>query len=146
LALINIRANVEPCREYFLSFSGKLGGSLHEIMLRGADIFRDEMFTRAPRGRTSDLANSITIIDEGDRILVGPTSEHAIYVSLGTGPSPGRYVPAIDRRLINPDLPGFGWHPGIRPNPYIEETAAAKMADFFMYCRNELGRVIEGVA
>ena len=43
---------------------------------------------------------------------------YSMFVEYGTMPSPGRYVPAIDRRLINPDLPGFGMHPGT-PAQYI---------------------------
>ncbi len=40
----------------------------------------------------------------------------------GTKPSPGRYVPAIDARLTNPDNPSFGMHPGTKAHEIIKDT------------------------
>lgn len=40
----------------------------------------------------------------------------AYYVNVGTKPSPGRYVKAIDRRIKQ------GWHPGIKGTKYVRKT------------------------
>jgi len=85
-----------------------------------AQVITNDMYWRAPF-REGVLAASITIERQGDRILIGPTVPYAYYVTKGTKPSPGRYVPAIGKRLVNPKLPHFGMHPGIKENPYIKE-------------------------
>ena len=79
------------------------------------------MKENAPR-KTGDLGRSVemTLTDDGFGAEVGPTMEYSPHVVLGTRPSPGRYVPQIGKRLINPRR---GMHPGNPPNPFIDETA-----------------------
>lgn len=50
---------------------------------------------------------------------------HAEYVDKGVPPSPGRYVPAIGRRLVNPSRrnPSMGTHPGFKGRRYVEKMA-----------------------
>lgn len=40
----------------------------------------------------------------------------------GTKASPGRFVPAIEARLIDPSHPSFGIHPGTKAHHIIEDT------------------------
>ena len=94
-----------------------------------AQVITNDMYWRAPF-REGNLAASITIERQGDMILIGPTVPYAYYVTKGTKPSPGRYVPAIGKRLVNPSLPHFGMHPGIKANPYIRETLDSTKAAF----------------
>jgi len=87
-------------------------------------LVKREMETQAPV-RTGALRSSITVDVEGDRAIVGPNVAYAPYVEFGTRPSPGRYVPAIGKRLVNPALPHFGMHPGIKATHFVEKTALA---------------------
>ena len=48
---------------------------------------------------------------------------YARFIDEGTRRSPGRYVPAIDRRLTT-DRPGFGFHPGIRATNFLKKSEA----------------------
>ncbi|MEM3527884.1 MAG: HK97 gp10 family phage protein [Candidatus Bathyarchaeia archaeon] len=94
---------------------------INNMILDAAQIVVRRMRDLAPV-RTGMLKANIIIQREGDRILIGPTVPYAPYVISGTKPSPGRYVPAISRRLVNPRHPSFGMHPGIAPNPFVERT------------------------
>ena len=58
---------------------------------------------------SGNLRSSIRHRLVGGGVEVGPSVRYAPYVEFGTGPSPGRYVPAIGRRLVNPPR---GVHPG----------------------------------
>jgi HK97 gp10 family phage protein len=94
---------------------------IDKVILDAAQIVVRRMRELAPV-RTGFLRTSITVQREGNKISVGPTAPYASYVALGTRPSPGRYVPAIKKRLVNPGHPSFGMHPGIAPNPFVERT------------------------
>ena len=96
---------------------------------------------RAPRGRTGRLAQSWKVIPEagGEVVHVGSDLKQAGYVSMGTRPSPGRYVPAIDRRLVDPGHPSFGMHPGIRANPYVQEGLNSGYPRFIANIRRRFG-------
>jgi hypothetical protein len=39
-----------------------------------------------------------------------------------TRASPGRYVPAIGKRLVDPSKGDIGWHPGSRKTPFSQRT------------------------
>lgn len=43
---------------------------------------------------------------------------YARYVDQGTRPSPGRYVPALGKRLVNARR--MGMHPGVRPRHFVQ--------------------------
>lgn len=57
---------------------------------------------------------SEVILDNGFDLAAG--------FEFGTKASPGRYVPAIEARLVDPDNPSFGMHPGTRAHKVIENT------------------------
>lgn len=99
---------------------------LNEVALLGKQTMMEE----APQGKTKaeggkgapgGLRNSIEEDIDDDSVKIYPTKEYAVFVELGTSPSPGRYVPAIGKRLVNP---ASGMHPGIPANPFVERTRA----------------------
>ena len=56
---------------------------------------------------TGNLRNSITHQREGDDTeLIGTAVEYAPYVEIGHHQEPGRYVPAIGKRLVASYVPG----------------------------------------
>ena len=59
----------------------------------------------APRD-TGGLANSVRVDVSGGRGQVGYTAEHAPHVEYGHRQTPGRYVPAIGKRLKASFVPG----------------------------------------
>lgn len=52
-----------------------------------------------PRGKTGKLQGSFKVETMGKSIVVGWDADYAKFVDKGTGESPGRYVPAIGKRL-----------------------------------------------
>jgi len=86
-----------------------------------ADRVTELMQEEAPRGPSNYLANSIVKIGDSQEMRVTPMAEYAQYVVLGTGPSPGRYVPAIGKRLVT-EKKNIGVHPGIQPNPFVDRA------------------------
>lgn len=61
---------------------------------------------------TSRLINSITHEVHGDTVYISTDVEYAPYVELGHHQEPGRYVPAIGKRLVRSFVPG---KPFLRP-------------------------------
>lgn len=59
----------------------------------------------APRD-TGGLANSVRVEVDGSRGRVGYAAEHAPHVEYGHRQTPGRYVPAIGKRLKASYVPG----------------------------------------
>jgi len=84
---------------------------------RATELMQEE----APRGPSSFLANSIVKIGDSQEMRVTPMAEYAQYVVSGTSPSPGRYVPAIGKRLVT-EKKNIGVHPGIQPNPFVDRA------------------------
>ena len=76
--------------------------------------YAQELCPVSPGGGT--LRNSITHAynDDGHQVtlLVGSNVEYAPYVELGHHQQPGRYVPAIGKRLVRSWVPG---KPFLRP-------------------------------
>ena len=85
--------------------------------------------------RTGALRSSIVARVEGLRVSVGPTVPYAPFLEHGTRPSPGRYVPAIGKKLVNPQLPHFGMHPGIRATHFVDRTASDAMLQLQVFSR-----------
>ena len=116
----------------------------------GANLILAEMATHgfhfmqsiAPY-RTGRLRGSIRTKIGDMYAEVVPTVDYAPYLEYGTRPSPGRYVPAMGKRLVNPALPGFGMHPGISPRPFVEPTRAEMEAFGRRVAEGILARLIE---
>lgn len=57
--------------------------------------------------QTGNLCNSITHRAEGDKTMtIGTSVYYAPYVEFGHSQEPGRYVPAIGKRLVASYVPG----------------------------------------
>lgn len=73
----------------------------NEFLTRAAEITKTNIEDRTPVGKTGKLKASWYIEEGPDNRKIGSTEEYGRFVNDGTKPSPGRYVKAIDRRLIN---------------------------------------------
>ena len=79
-------------------------------------VYAQDLCPVSPGGGT--LRNSIThaysedVADSAVVLLVGSNVEYAPYVELGHKQQPGRYVPAIGKRLVRSWVPG---KPYLRP-------------------------------
>ena len=88
---------------------------VNQCIKRSAEILWAKSGQEAPRD-TNALVRSITT-DYGDmEATIYPTVDYAGYVHDGTGPSPGRYVPAIGVRIKS------GMHPGQKANPFMQRA------------------------
>ena len=92
----------------------------NKILNDGVRIMKQE----APR-RSGDLRRSIRIKtkttsggkrDKRYHARIGANVRYAQFVERGTSPSPGRFIPAIEKRIRT------GMHPGTPANPYVMRT------------------------
>jgi hypothetical protein len=67
--------------------------------------------------RTGALSQTFAADIQGTFARWFPTRSYAPYVEFGVGPSPGRYVPAIGKRLVNGN--NIGMWPGFKGNDYM---------------------------
>lgn len=96
---IDITDDVTP----FLDRMNKL--VLRDCVIAGANILRRNVERATPRD-TGGLANSLRVSGAWYRKVVGYTAEHAPHVEYGHRQTPGRYVPAIGKRLKASFVPG----------------------------------------
>ena len=99
-----------------------------EILDESAEMMSDEIRDQAK----GSIKDSVRIEPAKDKRSVIVDSPHAVFVNDGTGPSPGRYVPAIGKRLINPAR-DIGMHPGIRATHFFDravEMVTARILGF----------------
>lgn len=76
------------------------------------------------------LRNSITHQQRGeDTMVVGTNIEYAPYVELGHNQQPGRYVPAIKKRLVRSFVPA---------KPYLRPAVENHINEYREIIRNEL--------
>lgn len=81
---------------------------------------------------TSTLKNSITHKPRGkDTMAVGTNVEYAPYVELGHHQQPGRYVPAIKKRLKASFVPG---------KPYLRPAVENHKPEYERIFRTELSK------
>ena len=93
----------------------------NEVMDRAANIMAEEIEEKAPKGRTKRLSESVRVETAPDLRRVVVDSPYGVHVNEGTGPSPGRYIPAIDRRLIDPRR-DIGIHPGVPATHFFDNA------------------------
>lgn len=79
-----------------------------------AETHAKEIITENGSVDTGRLRNSITHdVDMGEQaVLIGSNVEYAPYIELGHSQTPGRYVPALGKRLVRSFIPG---KPFLRP-------------------------------
>ena len=84
---------------------------------RLADVTERRMRTESPVASGKLRASIVSEFRENGFVAeVKPTASHAKYVVTDTKASPGRYVPAIGKRLVNPPS---GMHPGTKANDFV---------------------------
>jgi hypothetical protein len=96
--------------------------------------------------RTGNLQNQWTWLSEGLQGIYKPKMLYAAAVEFGMPASPGRYVPAIGKRLIDSSRPGFGMWPGFKANPFMERIVAASQGEIDSTFVTALGQITEGLA
>lgn len=88
-----------------------------EILDTAGEMMKDSIVDEAP-GRTGELKDSVRVETTKDTRTVIVGAPHGRFVNDGTGPSPGRYVPAIGRRLVRGT--NIGMHPGTRATHFFD--------------------------
>jgi len=82
---------------------------------------------------TGNLRNSITHQREGDDTeLIGTSVEYAPYVEIGHHQTPGRYVPAIGKRLVASYVPG---------KPYMAPAIENHVSEYKEVFETELSKI-----
>lgn len=82
---------------------------------------------------TGNLRNSITHQREGDDTeLIGSPVLYAPYVEIGHHQEPGRYVPAIGKRLVASYVPG---------KPYMAPALENHVSEYKEVFENELSKI-----
>jgi len=140
---VEITVDLSKLNSYCEATSKGMDEAVLWAIEENAPVFQQEAQFRAPV-RTGRLRASIIIERQPDKVLIGPTVDYAPYVIRGTRPSPGRYVPAIERRLVDPEHPSFGTHPGIAPNPFLEQAADAGKGHFLDQIRRRVTEFVVG--
>ena len=76
----------------------------------------------------------------------GPHTSYAAAVEFGMPSSPGRYVPAIGRRLKNPNNPSFGVWPGFKGRQYMEKIIDGSTVGIADEFENALQKITSALA
>ena len=81
--------------------------------------------------QTANLKNSLThqVIQEEQAVYVGTAVEYAPYVEFGHHQEVGRYVPAIERRLVRDYVPG---------KPFLKPAIENHLDEYKSILENEL--------
>jgi len=143
MPILEIECRTGKVKSSFAKGVVRLRDKVQLFLDKVATLAKEYMREEAPC-RTGRLRDSITIFtpSETERV-VRPTAEHAVYVHFGTKPSPGRYVPAIGRRLVRgrAGKGKIGTHPGIKPNPFVRR-AYERLIE---YVDSHLSEILEGL-
>lgn len=78
---------------------------------------------------TGELARRWTTDFTGLILKTKPDVDYAKAVQFGMPPSPGRYVPAIKRRLKNGPVSRIGMWPGFKGRHFMEKIRSASVND-----------------
>lgn len=81
--------------------------------------------------QTANLKNSLThqVVQEEQAVYVGTAVEYAPYVEFGHHQEVGRYVPAIERRLVRDFVPG---------KPFLKPAIENHLDEYKSILENEL--------
>lgn len=81
--------------------------------------------------QTANLKNSLThqVVQEEQAVYVGTAVEYAPYVEFGHHQEVGRYVPAIERRLVRDYVPG---------KPFLKPAIENHLDEYKSILENEL--------
>lgn len=93
--------------------SSSVQSSVNELLSYIGDVGVALAQGHTPRGKTGWSRASISYRIEGTSVVIYSRSWRFHFIERGTRASPGRYVPEIDARLVDPTHPSFGMHPGV---------------------------------
>lgn len=122
-----VRINVQGAIKYVQavrSFWDRAGDDILDFAeRRGVEILQEEV----PKGETMQLHDGCQAERTGKTVRIFSSAPHAEIID-GEGrvpSSPGRYVPAIGRRLVRTSTtnPRIGTHPGAKKTPFGKRTA-----------------------
>jgi len=103
-----------------------------EILDTSSEMMADAISDEA----VGSIKDSVIVEEMGDKRRVVVDSPHARFVNDGTGPSPGRYVPAIGRRLVRGE--NIGMHPGIRASHFFDKAVRYTIPRILGYVHRRL--------
>lgn len=108
-----------------------------EILDGAAEMMADSIRDEA----TGSLKDKVIIERTKDTRRVIVDSPHAVFVNDGTGPSRGRYVPAIGKRLVRGA--NIGIHPGIKATHFFDRGVRTATASILGYVHRKLYEYLE---
>ena len=118
------------------SHRAKVTGAVTEAIVRAFEICGGKAETYAKQlcpVDTGRLRNSITHKQEGtDTEVIGTNVEYAPYVEFGHHQEPGRYVPAIGKRLVASYVPG---------KPYLAPALENHISEYREVFEKELEKI-----
>ena len=106
-----------------------------EILDGAGEMMKDEVVDQAPLGRTGELKDSVRVEKTKDTRRVVVDSPYGRFVNEGTDPSFGRYVPAIGKRLVNPQR---GIHQGVPATHFFDNAITYVTPRIFWYVHRKL--------
>lgn len=113
-----------------------LGADINAACRRALEICGGKAETYAKKKcpkKTGNLQNSITHQMEGDKtVVIGTPVEYAPYVELGHHQQPGRYVPAIGKRLVKDYVP---------PKPFLAPALEEHIDEYKNVILTELNSI-----
>lgn len=119
-----------------------------EILDGAAEMMADAIRNEA----TGSLKDKVIIEETKDKRRVIVDSPYAVFVNDGTGPSPGRYVPAIGRRLVSgrrrtpkSGVVSFdiGMHPGRPATHFFDRGVKFATASIYGFVHRRLYEYLE---
>lgn len=120
---------------------------LQDAIKRSAAVLASNTDADTVPWRTGTLARSFNPV-EISRLLARwfPRVEYAPSVQFGMPPSPGRYVPAIKKRLIDSSRPGFGTWPGFPGRHYMEKIRDKSTNGINLIFKDALVRITKAIS
>ena len=96
--------------------------------------------------RTGNLTQSFRLDTSDNFARWYPTAVYAQAVYYGMDPQPGRFVPAIGKRLTDSSRKGFGMWPGFKGQPYLDTIAEQANPEIQGYFQDALQKIVETIA
>jgi len=119
---LSIRIDLSEFNRTFDLKEKQVGYAIQKILRDGSVIVERLMKQKAPvrTGRLrASISSDIQTAIGRMRATISPHVKYALFINSGTKESPGRYVPSIGKRLVNPPE---GMHPGVKATHFIERT------------------------
>jgi hypothetical protein len=113
----DVRAVIDKIKLQSMGLGSKIANDIADwvVIVTKNNIVERDLYV------TGELYDSVGKVDNGNfvEVFVGgpsgggggesPAGGYAGFLERGTDPSPGRYVPDIDKRLVNTTREGLGW-------------------------------------